>query len=141
MQFKSYQTFKRKYLWSRVDTDWYPAGSKYQCVDLFKYYISFMYWRNILKSWNAKEIRTNKYKIFWKDRKQIKGTADLKQWDIIIRAVWSLWHIAIYDSRTPTLINVLEQNGVGWGNGRGWNAIRVHWYAPSFWTGIWRKIK
>lgn len=131
-----YPAYKKKMLWKRVD---YDSAYWFQCVDLFKDFarqvLGIAYWR----TGNAKEIRTNKYKVFGKGWKQIKWTKDLKEGDIIVRWVGTYWHIAIVDTNTDY---VLEQNwsGKNSGNGLGPNAIRLQKYSKAFWSWVRRKI-
>jgi len=134
---RPYLDWKNKLLWKRVDMD---NAYWYQCVDLFKHYMSNVLWINVIKSWNAKEVWTNKYKVFDKDRKQIKWTTNLMQWDVIVCNKWDFWHIAIFDHYVSGRIYVTEQNGSG-KNSWSWlgkNAIRVKDYVPNFWAGVRR---
>lgn len=130
-----YIEYKKKMLWKRVDFD---SAYGYQCVDLIKDYMCSVFGIKVYKSWNANEIRTNKYRIFDKRRKKVVGTSNLIQWDIIVSLKGKYWHIAIVDDK----YNVLEQNG-SWKNSGSWiwaNAIRVKQYPLSFWVWVWRYV-
>lgn len=133
----THDKYKQKMLWKRVD---YDKGYSYQCVDLFKDYADKVFGIRFWKTWNANQIRTNKYKIFDKRRKKINGTLDIRQWDIIIALIWKYWHIAVIDD--PSIGSVIEQNG-SWKNSWNWlgaNAIRLHTYPLTFRKGFWRFI-
>lgn len=135
---RPYVDYKNSVLWTRIDVDWYPRWGKYQCVDLFKHYINKMFWMPIWTVGNANQIRANTFKVFNNTRTRIKWTNNLMQWDVIVRWTRTWYHIAIFDRRVGDKIYVLEQNGVGWGNGRWGNAVRLQAYNPSFRTGVWR---
>lgn len=134
---RPYVDFKNKWVGKKVD---YDKWAGYQCVDLFKQYMDEVLGIKLGKSWSAKQIRKNSYKIFNKTRTQHPGTKDLMQGDIICSYKWKFWHIAIFDHYAWNQAFVLEQNGSGLHSGSwvGSNAIRVHWYALSFWAGTWR---
>ena len=139
---RPYVDFKNKWVWNRIDLDWFPKDWKYQCVDLRKLYMRDVLWIKIWKWGNAKDVWTNKYHIFDKSWQQIKWTKDLMQWDVIVRWIGEYGHIAIVDAiyNWWQSISVLEQNGSGMNSGN-WlwpNAIRVHIYPASFWSWVWR---
>jgi len=123
-------------LWKRIN---YDHAYWYQCVDLFKDYMDKVYWVKLGRSWNANQIRYNRYKPFDKRRQRIYWTADLKQWDIIISLYGRYWHIAVVNNDWIK-VNVLEQNWVwGW-NWLRWNAIRLKQYSKRFWKWVYRFI-
>lgn len=134
---RPYTDYKNKMIGKRINYDHWLG---YQCVDLFKDYCNRVIWKSYWKTGNAKQIWTNKYKIFDKMWTYVQGTKDLMQWDIIVSIKGTYWHVAIIDRITWWKIFVLEQNGSGKrsGNGLGPNAIRIRPYPFSFWTGIWR---
>jgi hypothetical protein len=133
---RPYVDRKNKRLGKRIDFDKW-AG--YQCVDLFKLYMKEVLGTTIGHSWSAKQIWSNKYHCFDAQWKQIKGTKDLIQWDIVCFLFGKYWHIGIIDT-IGDFVCVLEQNwsGKNPGSWTGENAIRVHPYAPSSCVGVWR---
>ena len=137
---RPYTEYKNKVIGKRIDADW---SFGYQCTDLFKDYCNNVLDMNIKKSWNAKEIWTNTYNIFGKERMKWDWIKNLMQWDILVSNVWSNWHVAIFDRYVNWKIYVLEQNGSGVNSGD-WlwpNAVRIHKYSPLFFYIVWRSIK
>lgn len=138
---RPYYEYKTRWLWKRVDVD---KAYWYQCVDLFKHYMKNVLWINIKKSWNANEIRRNKYRCFDKNRWKFVWTKNLMQWDIIVSLQWQYWHIAIFDHvDNEWAIYVLEQNwswskATNWTN---WDEIRIHKYNKNFRVWIRRNPK
>jgi len=136
----------RKMNGKRIDYDWWKW---YQCVDLFKDYMDKVLGIKLKMSWNADDIWTNKYYIFKTGWRRIVGTRDLMQGDVIVRGTETGFHVAIFDHICWWQVYVWEQNGIGKnkatkniaGDWIGWNAIRLHWYTPSFWSGVWRNKK
>lgn len=140
---RPYVEYKNKMLGKRIDTDNYPRYGRYQCVDLIKDYCNTVLGMKLTKTGNANEIWSNKYGIFWKQRDHAIWTKNLMQWDIIVRGTDTGYHVAIFDRYVNGKVYVLEQNGSGKNSGS-WtwdNAIRVHGYSPSFWTGVRRSTK
>lgn len=131
---RPYNDFKNPLLWKRVDKDWVLW---YQCVDFARYYMYKLLWVD-RKMGNAKDWWNNRYYTFDKSRTRIWWTNNLMQWDIIFTTKWRYGHVAIFDRRVGDKIYVLEQNGVGWGNGKWGNAVRLQAYNPTFRTGVWR---
>jgi hypothetical protein len=124
-------------LWKRIDFD---KWKWYQCIDLFKDYMFKVLGIKIITSGNAKDVRTNKYKVFDNTWQKIPWTKDLMQWDIIVSTKWTYWHIAIVDKVLAVKPYVLEQNW-SWIRSGNWlwaNAIRVQCYEPSFRAGVRR---
>jgi len=137
MSNRPYVNYKDSVIEKKVDFD---KWLWYQCIDLFKDYMDKVIGKRITKSWSAKQVRNNTYKLFDKNRMQIKGTEDLMQWDIIVSSKWKYWHIGIVDRYVDWKIYVLEQNW-SWKNSWSWtgdNAIRIQPYDTSFWAGVWR---
>lgn len=137
---RPYVKWKESILWSRIDFDW---SFGYQCVDLIKDYFDKVLKMKVWKTGNAKEIWVNKYKIFGSDWMRSKDLTNLMQGDVIVRYDKNYWHISIFDRFIAWKIYVLEQNWSGSNSGSGiWqNAIRIKWYDPSFFTGVWRSLK
>jgi len=141
-----YVDYKNKMIWKRIHNEWLW----YQCIWLFKDYMKNVLWIAVGKSWSAKEVWANKYKVFDKTWKRIVGTWDLLQWDVIVTIKWDYWHIGIFDRKSQGKIFVLEQNWQGnnpktkknesW-DGLWANAIRVQWYDPSFRSWVRRSPK
>lgn len=133
---RPYVDFKNKRLWKRVD---YDNKYGYQCVDLIKQYAD-----EVLKMWriwaigNAKDVPNGS---FWKKFMKIWiSLENVMQWDIIVRTVWTYWHIAIVDHVLWKKVYVLEQNW-SWKNswdGVGLNAIRVQAYNLNWFQTILR---
>lgn len=139
MDSRPYVEYRNTVLWGRVWKEIYW----YQCVWLFKDYMDKVLWYKVRISWNANQIRTNKYWVFNTIRQRIFWMNDLMQGDIIISLKWTCWHIAIVDHIAWWKIFVLEQNG-SWKNSGSWtgaNAIRVQGYTPWFWVWVWRCSK
>lgn len=136
---RPYVDWKKSVLWKRIDVDNFPVKWKYQCVDLVKWYMKFL-WYKIIKTGNADELRINKYWTFDKSREQIKWTKNLMQWDIIVRWTKKGYHVAIFDHKANWRLYVVEQNW-SWINSGSWlwaNSIREKDYPTTFWTWIWR---
>ena len=132
----NYVIFRDKWIWKSVDCD---GSSGFQCVDLARQYMKEVL--NIdRKMGNANQWRSNIYKVFDTQWERMPGTKDLMQWDIIFSKNWQYGHVAIVNTITKDGIMVLEQNGSGIYSWSGvWaNAIRLHTYPFSFWTGVWR---
>lgn len=139
-QQRPYTEYRNKMLWWRID---YDKAYGYQCVDLFKDYMDSVLGESQGRTWNANEIRQNKYNCFWEWRKQIKWTKDIMQWDIAISLYGNYWHIGIVDTVDSEHIYLLEQNG-SWSaatNWTNWDEIRVKWYKKSFFVWVWRNDK
>lgn len=139
MDSRPYVTYKDSVLGKAVGKEIYG----YQCVWLFKDYCNNVLDMNIKKSGNAKEIWTNKYRIFGPDRMEGDWVKNLMQWDILVSNNGNFGHVAIFDRYVDGKIYVLEQNG-SWknsGDGIGPNAVRVHWYTPTFFSVLWRSNK
>lgn len=140
---RPYKNWINKIVGKRVDMDNYPKYGKYQCVDLFKHYANNCLGMKLTKTGNAKEIGTNKYKIFDKSRVKMSNCNDLMQGDILVTTKWEYGHIVIFDHFSGWKVLVAEQNGSGKNSGSGlWaNAIRIQWYPLSFFNVVWRSTK
>ena len=134
---RPYKAFKEKRIGKRIDYDW---AYWFQCVDLVKQYADEVLWLwRIWAIWNANNVQNSStFKSFSK-----LWVKELIQWDIIIRAKWKYWHIAIVDHVLNWRVYVLEQNGSwknSW-NGIWDNAIRVKDYPISWYDLVLRNKK
>jgi len=139
----NYNIFKSKYLWKRVDYDWFPSWWQYQCVDLIRQYIKEMWWQQPSPLWNnwCKYFALNPYYYFNPEKfERVKNTISNKpeQWDIVIFSKpISTGHIALVDSANYLSLKVLEQNAwSGDGSWLGTNAIKLWTY--SYYNVMWR---
>lgn len=135
---RKYTEFKNKRVWKRVNVSW----PDFQCVDLFRQYMTEVLGIPHKACGNAIDIWKNTLKPFDKTWSKFEGTKDLMQGDVICATNWRCGHIAIVDCAWPNMIFVLEQNGAGGGTWTGDSAIRVQWYKPKFraWVRRCQKI-
>ncbi len=122
----SFHSFKTKYIGKRVDTDGYPKGAVYQCVDLTKQYL--------IEEFKMKNQSYGDAKNWWLNTHpdilaKFNKKATPKVGDIVpLKPINGnpYGHIGIVDSFNGVNVVVLEQNGsTGSGNGLGGNAIRL----------------
>lgn len=141
----SYVTFESKYLGQRVDTDDFPVGGVYQCVDLIKQYmheefaVPFGPYGNAIDYWDktAAAILLKLDKL---------PPSDVQQGDIVpllpVDASPSHrdGHIGISTGiQTANTIEILEQNGsTGSGDGLAGNVIRKRFVPKSRVMGMLR---
>ena len=124
----NYQDFKNQWLGKRLD---YDNVAGYQCVDIIKQWLDSGFsikpgaWGNAIDYWrNTNPAILSKFK-------KVTNTPDYipPQGSIVIFNDTSgnkYGHIAIVDSATKTVLNILEQNGgAGTGTGTGVDAIRL----------------
>lgn len=121
----NYQKFKNKWIWWKVDTDWWYW---YQCTDLAKQYAKEIYWVTLWNFWwSAYKWFLNWSKTFdttkWKKVEYTPWMIPIA-WDIIFwkpTASNSYWHVAIaWDKSTSTILDILEQNYVAENNINFW---------------------
>lgn len=133
----AYANFKQRWQGGRIDYDHVYA---YQCVDLILIYIKEEYglasgvWGNAIDYWRRPSAPLlTKFDLL--------ATTDARQGDIVVLnglAGNPYGHIGICDSATPTVVNILEQNGSGSGTGTGLDSIRVRGVPKSRIAGILR---
>ncbi len=122
----SYQSFKAKYIGKRVDTDGYPKGAIYQCVDETKQYLIEEFKMPNKSYGNAKDwwLNTDPLILEKFNKKATPKVGDIVPLKPISGNPYG--HIGIVDSFNSVNVVVLEQNGsTGSGNGLGGNAIRL----------------
>ena len=141
----AFDKFRSDWIGKRVDTDGFPAGEIYQCVDLAKRYardvtgVPFGSYGNAIKWWTATHpnllAKYNKI-----------ATTTVEKGDIVPlrtngRTDFSGdGHIGIATgAQTATTVEILEQNGsTGGGQGTGGDAIRARFVQKSRVPGILR---
>lgn len=134
----NYDAFEAHWLGKRDD---YDGVYRYQCVDLIKRYLDQCYgikpgaWGNAIDYW------TNTRPEILAKFDRIK-TTDVKRGDIVVIDVptnTNIEHIGIATGyTTPYYYEVLEQNGVGGGDGLNGNAIRKYTRSKSKIIGVLR---
>lgn|SRR3990167_3760905 len=138
----TYLQFKTKWTGGKTNPDNYAY---FQCVDLILQYLRDCFgvfsgvWGNAIDYWNYPATSTPQKVLATKFTKT--KTTDCKQGDIVV--LYGLTgnpygHIGIADSQTASTVTILEQNGVGGGNGLGNNAIRLRAVSKTRVAGIWR---
>lgn len=132
-----YLDFKNKWMGRRID---YDRVYGFQCVDLILEYVYENFglpsgvWGNAIDYWNRPSpALLSKFTLL--------ATKDCKQGDIVVLYGLSgnpYGHIGICDSQSPTVVNILEQNGNGSGTGTGGDAVRVRGIPKNRIAGILR---
>lgn len=148
----SHEQYKIRYIWKRIDIDWFPPKAPYQCVDVAKHYTKYVWWYSCWSFWwSAYQWWINRATTFrWCDT--VSGRATVPVGSLVIfkpyatiktKKPWAIFwknitftkygHIGIIDYIDNTgVIRIIEQNGWN-GNGDGlWsNAIRLRWYCSK----------
>lgn len=133
----SYTNFKSRWSGRRIDYDNVYA---YQCVDLILIYVKEEFglpsgvWGNAIDYWNRPSSALLR-------KFDLVAGSNAQQGDIVVLhglAGNPYGHIGICDSTTPTVVNILEQNGVGSGTGTGRDAISVRGVPKSRVAGLLR---
>jgi len=132
----NYQQYRDSVIGKRVCRERYG----YQCVWVFKDFVRKVYNWKIGRTWNANQIWYNSYHIFGNDRFRTRDMTNVQPWDVIISVRRWYWHIALVNSDQWDYVEVLEQNGIGGGNGLWANRVRLKRYAKKFFVWVWRKL-
>lgn len=137
----TYPEFESAWLGKRVDTDGYPVGAIYQCVDLIKEYLNQVFSIPYGAFGNAIDYWANTVPAIAAKFDRVTGTP--KQGDIVVingTASNPYGHIGVATGAvTSTTTEILEQNGgTGSGNGTGTNAIRKRFIKNNTIAGLLR---
>lgn len=127
----TYKQFETKWLGKRVDTDYFPKGHVYQCVDLVKQYMKECQGVPYGAYGDANHYWVRTSPVILKKFVKVKATGALAGDIVILKGTPG--HIGVGTNRRNALyVEILEQNGsTGNGSGLGRDAIRKR-YIPRW---------
>lgn len=132
MTFNQFVTYAKEA--KRIDTDGYPEGAIYQCVDLIAAkmhlveHVPYAAYGNAIDYCYKRDARLAKYYDYIEDKSPIRGDIVVLETNIvpIIKGYGYGHMILALDNATTKSVKGLEQNGYnGNGSGEGGNAIRA----------------